>query len=173
MFDLMIIGQITLDRNIDYDGREEKRPGGAVTFSGYAAAAIGHSVAVVPKGDPARLDPAKVFAGSKVDRIFPVSCNSCTVMQNTYFTPDRERRLCLNTESIAPYTPADLPDEPARIYHLAGLVAGDLSALHRGNTLIGGGPGHGSVAGICRLNRYPSLGSPSGNHGNLLLVKGH
>ena len=125
MFDLMIIGQITLDRNIDYDGREEKRPGGAVTFSGYAAAAIGHSVAVVPKGDPARLDPAKVFAGSKVDRIFPVSCNSCTVMQNTYFTPDRERRLCLNTESIAPYTPADLPDEPARIYHLAGLVAGD------------------------------------------------
>ena len=51
MFDTMIIGQITLDHNIDYDGREEFINGGAVTFSGYAAAAIGHSVAVVPKGN--------------------------------------------------------------------------------------------------------------------------
>ena len=124
MYDLMIIGQMTLDHNVDFDGREEFRAGGAVTFSGYAAAAIGHSVAVVPKGDPARLDPAEVFAESKVDRIFPVYSPSCTVMENTYFTPDRERRRCLNTEGIQPYSPADLPDEPARIYHLGGLVAG-------------------------------------------------
>ncbi len=126
MYDLMIIGQMTLDHNVDFDGREEFRAGGAVTFSGYAAAAIGHSVAVVPKGDPARLDPAEVFAESKVDRIFPVYSPSCTVMENTYFTPDRERRRCLNTEGILPYTPADLPDEAARITHLGGLVAGDM-----------------------------------------------
>ncbi len=126
MYDLMIIGQMTLDHNVDFDGREEFRAGGAVTFSGYAAAAIGHSVAVVPKGDPARLDPAEVFAESKVDRIFPVYSPTCTVMENTYFTPDRERRRCLNTEGILPYTPADLPEEPARITHLGGLVAGDM-----------------------------------------------
>ena len=48
MFDSMIIGQMTLDHNIDYDGREEYIAGGAVTFSGYAAAAIGGRVAVVP-----------------------------------------------------------------------------------------------------------------------------
>lgn len=70
MFDLMIIGQITLDHNIDYDGREEFRPG-AVTFSGHAASAIGHSVAVVPKGDRSRLDPFDVFKNSKVDAVFP------------------------------------------------------------------------------------------------------
>ena len=38
MFDTMIIGQISLDHNIDYGGREEYISGGAVTFSGYAAA---------------------------------------------------------------------------------------------------------------------------------------
>lgn len=126
MFDLMIIGQMTLDHNIDYDGREEFRPGGAVTFSGYAAAAIGHRVAVVPKGDPAKPDPYEVFGDSKVEAVHPVSCASSTVMQNTYFTPDRERRRCLCTQMIEPYRPEDLPEARARIYHLAGLVAGDI-----------------------------------------------
>ncbi len=126
MFDTMIIGQISLDHNIDYDGREEYISGGAVTFSGYAAAAIGHSVAVVPKGNSARLDPAVTFADSKVEKIFPVESKTCTEMQNTYFTADRERRICLNTGMIEPYTPADLPDAEAKVYHLGGLVYGDI-----------------------------------------------
>lgn len=126
MFDTMIIGQISLDHNIDYDGREEYISGGAVTFSGYAAAAIGHRVAVVPKGNVEKLDPFVTFRDSKVEKIFPVPSRTCTEMQNTYFTADRERRICKNIGMIEPYTPADLPDEPARIYHLGGLVYGDI-----------------------------------------------
>ena len=95
MFDIMIIGQITLDHNIDFDGREEFRTGGAVTFSGYAAAATGHRVAVVPKGDSSRIDPFATFADSQVERVFPVYSPTCTEMENTYFTADRERRRCL------------------------------------------------------------------------------
>lgn len=125
MFDTLIIGQITLDHNIDYDGREEYMNGGAVTFSGYAAAAIGHRVAVLPKGNSKVIDPEKIFAQSKVEKIFAVECETCTEMQNTYFTADRERRRCLNTKGIEPYQPSDLPDVEARIYHLGGLVAGD------------------------------------------------
>ena len=128
MFDIMIIGQITLDHNIDYDGREEFINGGAVTFSGYAAAATGHSVAVVPKGDVRVIDPFRVFADSRVDAIFPVVSETYTEMQNTYFTADRERRRCLNTKGIEPYQPSDLPNADARIYHLGGLVAGDFPA---------------------------------------------
>ncbi|MBQ6293488.1 MAG: ribokinase [Lachnospiraceae bacterium] len=126
MFDIMIIGQITRDHNIDWDGREEFRPGGAVTFSGHAAAALGHRVAVLPKGDPALVDPYEVFKNSRVAGIFPVASASCTEMQNTYFTADRERRRCLCTRMIEPYRPEDIPEEKARIYHLAGLVAGDI-----------------------------------------------
>ncbi|MBQ5950914.1 MAG: ribokinase [Lachnospiraceae bacterium] len=142
MYDIMIIGQMTLDHNTDYDGREEFRTGGAVTFSGYAAAAIGHSVAVVPKGDPAVIDPYAAFADSRVEKIFPVYSPTCTVMENTYFTPDRERRRCLNTSSIVPYAPEDLPEEEARIYHLGGLVNGDMGAdileacARRGDTAL-------------------------------------
>ena len=128
MFDTMIIGQITLDHKIDYDGREEFINGGAVTFSGYAAAAIGHSVAVVPKGNTKVIDPFRVFADSKVEKIFPVESDTYTEMQNTYFTPDRERRRGLNTRGIEPYKPEELPDAEAKIYHLGGLVAGDFSA---------------------------------------------
>ena len=142
MFDIMIIGQITLDHNIDFDGREEYRTGGAVTFSGYAAAAIGHRVAVVPKGDDKRVDPFAAFADSKVARVFPVYSPTCTEMENTYFTADRERRRCLCTQMIAPYAPEDLPKEPARIYHLGGLVNGDTGAdmieacARRGDTAL-------------------------------------
>ena len=142
MFDIMIIGQITLDHNVDFDGREEYIHGGAVTFSGYAASAIGHSVAVVPKGDPSRVDPYAVFADSRVEKIFPVASSGCTEMENTYFTPDRERRRCLNTRGIDPYVPSDLPDEPARIYHLGGLVNGDMggdmieACARRGDTAL-------------------------------------
>ncbi len=125
MFDTMIIGQITLDHNIDYDGREEFINGGAVTFSGYAAASIGHSVAVVPKGNIKVIDPYRVFAESKVEKVFAVESDTYTEMQNTYFTADRERRRSLNTRGIEPYKPSDLPDAEARIYHLGGLVAGD------------------------------------------------
>ena len=126
MVDIMIIGQITRDHNIDWDGREEFRPGGAVTFSGYAASALRHSVAVVPKGNTALVDPYEVFMKSRVEMIFPVNCSSCTEMENTYFTADRERRRSLCTQMIPPYRPEDLPEEKARIYHLAGLVAGDI-----------------------------------------------
>ncbi len=127
MFDTMIIGQITLDHNIDFDGREEFINGGAVTFSGYAAAAVGHSVAVMPKGNTQVIDPCKVFADSKVERIFAVESETYTEMENTYFTADRERRRSLNTKGIEPYRPSELPDAEARIYHLGGLVAGDFS----------------------------------------------
>ena len=125
MFDTMIIGQITLDHNIDYDGREEFINGGAVTFSGYAAAATGHSVAVLPKGDTKVIDPFRVFADSKVEKIFAVESPTYTEMENTYFTADRERRRSLNTKGIEPYRPCELPEERAKIYHLGGLVAGD------------------------------------------------
>ena len=142
MYDSMIIGQITLDHNIDYDGREEFINGGAVTFSGYAAAAIGYSVAVVPKGNTDVIDPFRVFSDSRVEKIFPIGSDTWTEMQNTYFTADRERRRCLNTRMIDPYRPEELPDAEARVYHLGGLVAGDIggdmieACAKRGDTAL-------------------------------------
>lgn len=126
MFDTMIIGQVCLDTNIDYDGREEHRFGGAVLFSGHAAYNIGNNVAVVPKSNTANVDNAEAFADCPGIAMFARDSKESTLMQNTYFTPDRERRNCICAACIDPYTPADIPEEPAKIYHLAGLVAGDI-----------------------------------------------
>ena len=50
-FDSLIIGEVARDTNVDYTGAVEKAIGGAVYYSGYAAANIGHKIAVLPKAD--------------------------------------------------------------------------------------------------------------------------
>ncbi len=92
MFDTMIIGQVCRDTNTDFDGTVERRPGGAVLYSGHAAAAIGGNVAVVPKGNPADLDMRACFDDVSGVTVFPRLSAHTTEMVNTYFKADRERR---------------------------------------------------------------------------------
>ena len=125
-FDLMIVGQICQDVNTDYDGTVVRAFGGAVLYSGYAAAASGAKTALLVKGNRAEIDPVSAFQDVSGVTVFPVDSATCTGCANTYFTPDRERRLCTATSHIEPYTPADLPDVGANIYQLAGLMAGDI-----------------------------------------------
>lgn len=126
VFDTVIVGQICLDTNTDYDGRVEHRYGGAVLFSGHAAGMTGHKTGVVPKANPADIDAAEAFADCPNVRVYARPSAHSTLMENTYFTPDRERRRQVSPASIDPYTEEDLPEEQARIYHLAGLVTGDI-----------------------------------------------
>ena len=45
--DIMIIGQLSLDINTDFDGRVEHSLGGAARYSGFAADASGAKTAVL------------------------------------------------------------------------------------------------------------------------------
>lgn len=126
MFDTMIIGQISVDKNTDYDGRQETIPGGAVLYSGHMASALGTNIAVVPKNCLAETDAEGLFADCKNVTVFARDSKQNTLMENVYFTADRERRDCRCTSAIDSYTPADIPDEEAKVYHLAGLVVGDI-----------------------------------------------
>jgi len=124
-YDTMIIGQVCLDTNTDFDGRTEHRFGGAVLYSGHAAAAIGKRVAVVPKCNPADIDLSKAFEGCPVT-LFPKTSSRSTLMENVYFTADRERRRSRCLAVIDPYTVSDIPDVRTNVYHLAGLCYGDI-----------------------------------------------
>ena len=124
-YDTMIIGQVCLDTNTDYDGRTEHRYGGAVLYSGHAANSIGKKVAVVPKGNSRTTDAADAFKGSGID-VFARESVSSTLMENVYFTADRERRRSRCLAVIDPYTPEDIPDVETSVYHLAGLCYGDI-----------------------------------------------
>ena len=125
--DIMIIGQLSLDVNTDFGGREEHMIGGAVIYSGYAADATGAKVAVLAKGNRSIADPVKAFAPRPGIEVIPVESSTCTSISNVYHTADRERRTCRAISHIEPYRPEDIPaDVRADIYHVAGLMAGDI-----------------------------------------------
>ena len=125
-FDTFILGQPSLDVNTDYDGTTIRPIGGAVVYSGYAASGMGHRVAVLPKANSADMDVNELFADARNVTVFPLRSPSSTSIQNIYHTADRERRTCTAISRIDPYLIEEIPDVDASIYHIAGLMRGDL-----------------------------------------------
>ena len=125
-FDSLIIGEIAQDTNVDYDGTVVRAIGGAVYYSGFAAANIGHKIAVLPKADP-EVDLKAAFAEASNITVYPLHSPHSFVTKNVYHTADRERRTSTVDSVIDPYKPEEVPAEiDARIWHLAGLVRGDI-----------------------------------------------
>ena len=90
-YDLMLIGPATRDINIDYTGQEVREIGGAVFFCAYAAAAASANLFASVKIHPDDTDVLDAFhLDSDHIAVLPARCT--TLMQNTYFTADRERR---------------------------------------------------------------------------------
>ena len=52
-YDIMVVGPISLDHNIDYLGNERREVGGAVVASGFAAAGSGAKTAIFCKSNAA------------------------------------------------------------------------------------------------------------------------
>lgn len=126
-YDSLIIGEIAEDTNIDYDGTEVHAIGGAVYYSGFAAANIGHKIAVLPKADTAKIDLKAAFSKAPNITVYPVHSPSSFVTKNVYHTADRERRTSTVDSAIEPYRPEEVPQEiDAKIWHLAGLIRGDI-----------------------------------------------
>ncbi len=125
-FDSLIIGEIARDTNVDYDGTVVRAIGGAVYYSGFAAANIGHKIAVLPKADP-EVDLKAAFAEASNITVYPLRSPHSFVTKNVYHTADRERRTSTVDSVIDPYRPEEVPAEiDAKIWHLAGLVRGDI-----------------------------------------------
>lgn len=125
-FDTFIIGQVCCDINTDYGAEPLRQPGGAVLYSGFAAANMGRKVAVLPKANPKDVNVQEAFAGHPNITVFPLASKRTTFIRNTYLTADRERRESWVDDRIEPYQPEEIPDVDASIYHLAGLMRGDV-----------------------------------------------
>lgn len=124
MYDVPIIGPVSLDHNIDYQGNERKEVGGAVVASGFAAAGSGNRTAVFTKLNPAGADVEERFAGSGADVYWKASKATCSI-RNRYLTADKERRVCASMGVCDPFRFEELPEAEAKVYHFAGLVYGD------------------------------------------------
>ena len=123
-FDSLIIGEIAMDTNVDYDGTVINAVGGAVYYSGFAAANVGHKIAVLPKADTRAIDLKQAFAEAPNITVFPLHSDTSFVTKNVYHTPDRERRTSTVSSMIEPYRTDEVPQIDAKIWHLAGLAAG-------------------------------------------------
>ena len=123
-YDVLVIGPVSLDHNIDYQGNERREVGGAVVASGFAAAKSGNRTAVFTKLNPADADVEERFAGSGADVYWKPSAATCSI-RNQYFTADKEKRSCTSMGVCDPFRFDELPDVETKIYHFAGLVYGD------------------------------------------------
>ncbi|WP_283674075.1 PfkB family carbohydrate kinase [Butyricicoccus sp. Marseille-Q5471] len=123
-YDLMLIGPATRDVNIDYTGQEVHEIGGAVYFCAYAAKAGGANVYASVKINAEDRDILDAFEFD-ADHIALLPSPHTTLMRNTYFTADRERRRAECLAQSAPITPDQIPDVDCGLYHLAGLLYGD------------------------------------------------
>ena len=130
-FDSFIIGQPSLDINIDHTGHSIREIGGAVVYSGFAAACLGHHICVLPKTNIATIDPVPLFAPAGNIEVRTLESPRSTSIENIYHTADKDRRSCRALSRIEGYTTAEIPEVDAKIYHLAGLMRFDL-----GNELI-------------------------------------
>ena len=135
-----MIGPVSLDHNIDYQGNERKEVGGAVVASGFAAAKSGNRTAVFTKLNPADADVEERFAGSGADVYWKPSQATCSI-RNQYFTADKEKRACTSMGVCDPFRFDELPDIETKIYHFAGLVYGDFDGA-----LFAEAARHGKVA---------------------------
>ncbi len=123
-YDVLVIGPVSLDHNIDYLGNERREVGGAVVASGFAAARSGNATALFTKLNPADADVEARFAGSGADLYWSPSKATCSI-RNQYFTADKEKRACTSMGVCDPFRFEELPKIDTAIYHFAGLVYGD------------------------------------------------
>ena len=127
-YESLIIGHVTVDRNIDHLDNEVIIPGGAVIYSSASAHALGHNVAALTKVAQADRERLNAFTIDKGD-IICLDSKESTDMYNKYFTPDKERRTtkCFSRGDEIKFE--DIPaDIEADIYHFAGLIYGDFSS---------------------------------------------
>ena len=123
-YDVLTIGHISLDYNIDYIDNQIIEIGGAVIYSSAAAYALGHKVGAVTKLAKEDKDRLGALVIPKEDIFFIESAKS-TSIRNKYFTADKERRACTCRSQADGFTISDIPNVDAEIYHFAGLIYGD------------------------------------------------
>jgi sugar/nucleoside kinase (ribokinase family) len=121
-YDLMFIGPTTIDDNVDYTGEAVHAAGGAVYFCSFAARAAGARVFAAAKMNPADREIVQAFEDIPL-AILPSA--KTTWMRNVYHDATREKRESSVPAQSDPVLPAEIPDEPCSLYHLAGLLYGD------------------------------------------------
>ena len=120
-YDVLVVGPLSLDQNIDYLGNERREVGGAVVASGFAASGSGAKTAIFCKSNKDEADPNERFSDIAADVYWGASAHTCSI-RNQYFTADKEKRSCTSLGKCDPFRFDELADIDTAMYHFAGLV---------------------------------------------------
>lgn len=131
--DIAMIGHIAKDR-IVYQGHAETATGGAVYYGGMALRQLGLRVAVITRlhrNDWHLLDEM-IAAGISV---YATPAPETSGIENTYYTPDMDRRGCRPLGFAGPFRAEDIPPLDTRLWLIGPIIAGEvelplLAALH-------------------------------------------
>lgn len=124
-YDILIIGPVSLDCNIDHLGNERRELGGAIVQSGYAAVNSGHKVAVYTKFNEQEVDRKELFKDMpELTLIVNDSEHTCAI-KNIYNSPDCEERVCISAGVCDRFYFEEIDYINTNIYYFAGLVEGD------------------------------------------------
>jgi sugar/nucleoside kinase (ribokinase family) len=124
-YDTFIIGHISKDEII-FEETLERNIGGAVIYSSYAAKAGGSKVGVMTKTSREDIGLLDNFNVEKEDVYFLPS-KATTSIRNVYLSADRERRICTAISIADPFNVEELEGIDSKLYHLAGLIAGEFN----------------------------------------------
>jgi sugar/nucleoside kinase (ribokinase family) len=125
MVDVAMIGHFAKDKLV-YHGQTERSSGGAVYYGSIALRRMGVSVAVITRlreDDFPLLDELKA-AGVLV---FAQAAEQTSGIENTYFTPDMDRRICKPLGFAGPFRLEDVPPLEARVFSVVPIIAGEVS----------------------------------------------
>lgn len=94
-YDVMVIGPVSLDHNIDYEGNERNEIGGAVVASGFAAAGSGAKTAIFCKFNSKDLTVSGCFGGIRADLYQGESAHTCAIKISILQQIKKEERVHL------------------------------------------------------------------------------
>lgn len=126
VYDVVVMGPISKDHNIDFQDNEVFEIGGAVFYSTFSAAAGGAKVASIIMGSEEDRELTSKFKIPTED-IYYIPFEKTTTIQNKYFTENKERRNSIAIAQCPGIKYEDMPKIETKLYHLAGLLYGDFS----------------------------------------------
>ena len=126
-YNIIMIGHISKDIMIYRGGdeKEERFTGGPVIYSSASAARAGANVLVITKAAKEDWKDIQYIEDEKTD-VKIIESPVSTSIENIYLTEDRETRKVTLISQADYFTTADIPENEADIYHLAGLFRGEI-----------------------------------------------
>ncbi|MCT7981780.1 PfkB family carbohydrate kinase [Laspinema sp. A4] len=127
MFDVCVIGHVTQDR-IKIDGKiVQEMAGGTAIYTAIALKTLGLNVAVLTKTSASDRSPLLEELKNRGIAVFWLESPETTQFENSYQRDRLDSRQQRVQAIASPFTPPDLGQIPARLFHLGALTNQEMS----------------------------------------------